>query len=94
MKAVNSLEEVRSEIDALDQQLLQLLAKRQQWVHRAGELKPKGDDNAVRAPDRVNAVIAARREAAVEIGLSPEVAEAVWRAMIDAFIAYELEVNQ
>jgi len=49
---------------------------------------------AVAAPERVAQVIAARRGQAAAAGLSPEVAEAVWQAMIAAFIRLETETNQ
>jgi len=39
-------------------------------------------------------VIAARREQAAAAGLSPDVAEAVWQAMIAAFIRLETETNR
>ena len=39
-------------------------------------------------------VIANRRKEALELGLSPDVAESVWRSMIKAFIALEEKVNK
>ena len=75
-----TLAELRRDIDALDSQLIGLLARRQ----RLGE----------QAPERVAQVIADRRSQALAAGLAPEVAEAVWRAMIDAFIHLEGQVNQ
>jgi len=39
-------------------------------------------------------VLKARREQAAAAGLSPDVAEAVWQAMIAAFIRFEQEVNR
>jgi hypothetical protein len=39
-------------------------------------------------------VIADRRSQALAAGLAPEVVEAVWCAMIDAFIQLEGQVNQ
>lgn len=89
-----TLEEVRVNIDTLDKQLIQLLAQRQKYVEQAGSLKPKNDAQAVAAPERVKQIIAKRREQAQAADLSPDVAEAVWRAMIDVFIKLETEVNQ
>ncbi|GAA1032908.1 hypothetical protein GCM10009557_32930 [Virgisporangium ochraceum] len=51
----------------------------------------KRDEHAVRAPDRVEQVVAAVRAKAVSAGLEPAVAEAVWRSMIAAFIEVELD---
>ena len=89
-----TLAELRRDIDALDSQLIGLLARRQRLVEQAGRPKPRGDQQAVAAPERVAQVIADRRSQALAAGLAPEVAEAVWRAMIDAFIHLEGQVNQ
>ncbi|GII80113.1 hypothetical protein Sru01_50950 [Sphaerisporangium rufum] len=83
-----SLAEVRARIDEVDGRLTALLAERQRLVRAAATFKT--DERAVRAPDRVAQVVAAARDRAAAAGLSPEVAEAVWRAMIGAFIEYEL----
>ncbi|SEG76870.1 chorismate mutase [Thermomonospora echinospora] len=88
MKPPESLTEVRARIDALDGELVRLLADRQRLVRAAATFKT--DEQAVRAPDRVERVVAAVRERAAAAGLAPEVAESVWRAMIAAFIEYEL----
>ncbi|GAA3825899.1 MULTISPECIES: chorismate mutase [Amycolatopsis] len=86
--APKSLAEVRARIDALDAELTGLLATRQSLVRAAAAFK--ADSQAVRAPGRVEQVVAAARERAAAAGLAPEVAEAVWRAMIGAFIELEL----
>lgn len=91
---MDALNDIRSDIDNIDSQLIRLLAQRQILVEKAGRLKPKGDKSAVRANDRVAQVIANRRKEALELGLSPDVAESVWRSMIQAFIALEEKVNK
>ncbi|WP_447003262.1 chorismate mutase [Saccharothrix isguenensis] len=83
-----SLAEVRARIDVIDAELVRLLARRQALVRAAASFK--ADDQAVRAPDRVERVVASVRERALDAGLEPAVAEAVWRAMIGAFIEVEL----
>ncbi|GGV70953.1 chorismate mutase [Streptomyces griseoloalbus] len=83
-----SLAEIRAQIDALDGELVDLLARRQRLVRSAAVLK--ADEQAVRAPDRAERVVAAARSRAETAGLAPEVAEAVWRAMVGAFIELEL----
>jgi isochorismate pyruvate lyase len=84
-----SLADVRARIDAVDTDLVRLLAHRESLVRAAVAFK--ADAAAVRAPDRVEQVIAAVRKRATAAGLSPTVAEAVWRAMITAFIDLELD---
>jgi isochorismate pyruvate lyase len=83
-----SLDEVRAVIDRIDAALIGLLAERAGYVRRAGELKRT--EAEARAPARVEAVIARVRERAAAAGLSPEVAERTWRAMIAAFIDQEI----
>ncbi|MEV6274558.1 chorismate mutase [Nocardia sp. NPDC051832] len=91
MSVPQSLDEVRARIDALDGDLIRLLAERQALVETAATFKT--DQQAVRAPDRVARVVASARERAATAGLAPEVAEAVWRAMIGAFIELELTAH-
>lgn len=85
---MESLAEVRARIDGIDGELVRLLAERQGLVRAAAAFKT--DEQAVRAPDRVERVVALARQRAADAGLAPEVAEAVWRSMIAAFIDLEL----
>jgi isochorismate pyruvate lyase len=87
-----TIETVRAEIDALDHQIVNLIAQRQRWVTEAGRLK--SDADAVRAPDRVEKVIQKVRILAEQSGAAPDVVERTYRAMIDAFIDLELEVHR
>jgi isochorismate pyruvate lyase len=85
---MESLAEVRARIDDIDDELVRLLAERQRLVRAAAAFK--ADEQAVRAPDRVEQVVALARRRAAGADLAPEVAEAVWRSMIAAFIDLEL----
>lgn len=86
-----SLDEVRQRIDEIDRTLVSLLAKRGQLVTQAANFKKTTDD--VRAPARVEQVISKVREMASEAGASAAVVEQVYRAMISAFIAEELDTH-
>lgn len=87
-KDISTLSEVRQRIDAIDIEIVALLGARQQMVRQAAKFKK--DEDSVRSPDRVAAVIARVRQLANEIGASPEIVEHVYRAMIESFINYEL----
>ncbi|CCH34980.1 chorismate mutase [Actinosynnema sp. NPDC047251] len=87
-----SLDEVRARIDGLDAELVRLLARRQRMVEVAARFKV--DEQAVRDPGRVERVIEGVVRLAAEKGLSPAVAEAVWRAMIGAFVDLELDEHR
>jgi isochorismate pyruvate lyase len=84
---VNSLEQLRQEIDRLDREIIALLAERGGYVKQA--VRFKSSVSEVEAPQRVEQVIGRIRRIADENGLSPEVAEATYRAMITAFVALE-----
>lgn len=83
-----TLADVRRKIDALDADLVRRLAERERLVRAAAAFKT--DEQAVRAPGRVEEVIGKVRALAAEAGGSPEVVERVYRAMIGAFIELEL----
>lgn len=84
-----SLDAVRKQIDQIDSELVSIIAQRAECVKAAAAFKT--DSAAVRAPDRVQQVIDKVRVKAVETGLPGEIIEKIYRAMIDAFIEYELE---
>ena len=84
----NSLEEVRENIDRLDRQIVGFLAERGGYVKQAARFKKTTDD--VKAPQRVEQVIAKVVALSVEMGALPTVTEAVYRAMISAFINAEI----
>jgi isochorismate pyruvate lyase len=88
-----TLSDIRSSIDELDREIVALIARRQSWVVKAGELKRGEEDDAVRAPARVQSVVARVRELAADAGASPDVVEATYRAMISGFIDLELSVH-
>jgi len=87
-----TLESVRTNIDALDRSIVGLIAERQKWVVAAASFKKDAD--GVRAPARVEQVIAKVRGFAAEVGASPDVVERTYQALIAAFIDLELESHR
>jgi len=83
----HSLDEVRSQIDRLDREIVALLAERGEYVRQAARFKKTKAD--VAAPARVEQVIGKVRSLAGERGADPELVERVYRAMIAAFIEAE-----
>lgn len=82
------LEGLRQEIDAIDVRLVKLLAERARVVAEVAEVKAANGIPAF-IPERVEEVISQVRELAGREGMEPDLAEAVWRAMIDWFVAFE-----
>lgn len=89
-EASTSMADVREGIDAIDRLLGALIAERQRYVERAGHIKPGRD--AVRDEPRVEDVVAKAKAALVANGGHGDLADAVWRPMIEWFIAHEFDV--
>lgn len=84
----SSLNEVREHIDKIDSEIVALLARRGDFVAQAASFKKTAEE--VKAPNRIEQVIAKVISLAQEQGANPEVVESVYRAMIAAFIDAEL----
>jgi isochorismate pyruvate lyase len=82
-----SMAEVRDGIDRLDHALVALLAQRQGYIEAAARIKT--DRARVHDQARVDDVVANVLATARQAGLSPAIAEPVWRLLIDRCIAHE-----
>lgn len=89
-EACATMAEVRQGVDALDRALVVLMAERQRYMEAAARIKPSRDvvHDDWRIEDVVSKVLAAAREQ----GLSPDIAEPVWRKLIERCIAHEFGV--
>ncbi len=84
----SSLEEVRSNIDRIDNEIIKLIAERTDYVKQASSFKKS--ESGVKAPNRVEAVIQKVREKALEYGANPDMVETLYREMISSFINMEM----
>ena len=80
--------ELRLEIDRLDQSLVELLSQRQRYIERAAEIK--AHRHQIRDEARITDVLAKVVAGAKQAGLNPEIAEAVWRELVERSIALEM----
>ena len=87
-KAADELAELRRRIDGIARELVALLAKRQRCVEEVIEIKRTAKLPA-RIPARIDEVLAHIRKLAVAANAEPDLAVAVWREMIEQFIAFE-----
>jgi isochorismate pyruvate lyase len=85
-----SMSEVRAGVDEIDALLATILARRQGYMDAAARIKP--DRSAVRDEARIEQVIDNVRRHAAAAGLSMDIAEPVWRLLVERCIAYEFEV--
>ena len=84
-----SLEEVRSNIDRIDNEIIKLIAERSDYVKQASGFKKSED--GVKAPNRVETVINKVRSKAEEYGANPDMVEKLYREMISSFINMEMD---
>lgn len=82
-------EDVRHEIDRIDDALIDSLAERWEYVDRMWQIKNNAAEAVV--PWRIQAVIDRVRARADEKGLPSDLAEALWRQLIGWAIQYEEE---
>lgn len=83
----HSKEDVRNEIDRIDQALLALFAERHRYVTRMAQIKT--DPHEAHDPDRINAIVARLRARAEALDLDEDQAELIWRTLIDWNVNYE-----
>lgn len=86
-QSAETMEDVRYEIDRIDRLLVEIIAERQSFMDAAARIK--GPRASVHDRPRIEDVIAKVKAACAGAGLSPAIAEPVWRTMIDRCIAYE-----
>jgi isochorismate pyruvate lyase len=85
--ACESKDDVRFEIDRIDQQLLALLAERHRYVTRMAEIKT--DPHEAYDPVRIESIITRVRARSVDLELDEDQAELLWRTLIDWNVNYE-----
>ena len=85
----NSIDEVRNNINNIDEQIVKLIALRGAFVTQAAKFKKDTAD--VKAPKRVEEVISKVKNIARLNGANEEVVENIYRTMIDSFIKLEMK---
>ena len=90
-KDINTMADLRGQIDALDHELIDLLALRQRHVDRAAQLKPN-EGLPARIETRVDAVVNNVRAKAEIAGFDVQTAAAMWQLMIETMIAREEQI--
>tara|TARA_R110002095_G_scaffold72017_2_gene61324 strand:+ start:438 stop:713 length:276 start_codon:yes stop_codon:yes gene_type:complete len=82
--------EVREGVDAIDRQLVALIAQRARFMEAAARIKPSRD--VVHDDWRIADVLEKVTSEAKRIGVSTEIVEPVWRELVRQSIAYEFTV--
>ncbi|OSQ39611.1 chorismate mutase [Thalassospira mesophila] len=89
MKAVpcETMQDVRENVDRLDRVLVGLLAERLGYIEQAARIKQSRD--AVRDEARIEDVIAKVKAQCKIDGLDDNIAERLWRFMMEDYISHE-----
>ncbi len=88
MKKCETLDEAREEIDKVDEQIIALIARRNDYIKQIAHFKTSVEE--VKAQDRIDAVISRAREQAISLGLSPNLINDLYVRMIDAMVESEV----
>jgi len=88
IKKCTTLEEARLEIDMVDKEIVELIAKRNNYIKQIAHFKTNIDE--VKAEDRIDRVISRVREQAISLDLSPNLVNDLYVRMIDAMVESEI----
>ncbi len=88
IKKCISLDEARTEIDRLDEQIVTLIAARNAYIKQLAHFKNSIDE--IKAEDRIDDVINRVRAKAIELDLSPNLINDLYLRMIDAMVDSEV----
>ena len=85
-----NMEELREEIDLLDNELIGLLAKRFKFIEDAAVIK--NDINEIRDNARIEKIVSRVRDLAKTNNLSEDIIEELWRFIIELSIKHEKQM--
>lgn len=88
IKKCNTLDEARVEIDAVDKEIVELIAKRNEYIKQIAHFKTTIDE--VKAEERIDDVISKVRQQAIELDLSPNLINDLYIRMIDGMVESEI----
>lgn len=85
-----TLEDVRHEIDRIDEHIINLFAERHKFVEEI--VRFKNDKDAIIARERKEQVILQRKMWAKDKGLNADTFERIYTLLVDSNIAHEMEL--
>ena len=88
VKKCNSLQEVRDEIDNIDDKLVELISVRSHLIRQAAAFKDSVDE--VKAEDRIDFILQKVRHSAIQADVSPNMISELFTIMIDEMVETEI----
>jgi len=88
MKECKTLEEARKEIDKVDEEIIKLIALRNNYIKQIAHFKTNIEE--IKAQERIDDVISRARRQAIELDLSPNLINDLYIRMIDGMVESEI----
>jgi isochorismate pyruvate lyase len=88
IKKCNTLEEVRTEIDLIDEEMVTLISKRSHLIRQAAGFKESVEE--VKDKDRVEFILDRVRHLAIKSDVSPNMISELFKIMIDEMVETEI----
>lgn len=88
LKKCETLEEVRIEIDIIDDKIVELISQRSHLIRQAASFKNSVEE--VKADDRVEFILQKVRHSAIKADVSPNMISELFTIMIDEMVETEI----
>ncbi len=88
IKKCTTLKEARDAIDSVDKDIVELIAKRNDYIKQIAYFKTSVEE--VKAEDRISAIISNVRALAISFDLSPNLINDLYVRMIDEMVESEI----
>ncbi len=89
MKECHSLDEVRKEIDKIDEEIVKLISLRSKYVKQAAKFKESVEE--IKSNERIDDVLNHVRHLAATLGISPNLVADIFKILIDKMVEMEIE---
>ncbi len=88
IKKCSSLDEARVEIDKIDNNIVELIAMRNEYIKQIAHFKTSIEE--VKSEERISSVISRLRAKAIELDLSPNLINDIFIRLIDEMVESEI----
>jgi len=88
IKTCDTLEELRTEVDKVDEKIVELIAVRNNYIKQAAKFKHTIDE--IKADERIEDILNHVRHKALTLGVSPNMVADLYKQMIDAMVETEI----
>ncbi len=88
MKKCSTLEEARTEIDKVDEMIVEMIALRNSYIKQIAKFKTTVEE--IKSDERIADVVARARTKAIELDLSPNLINDIFVRLIDEMVETEI----